>query len=376
MIGPLAQRRAGVVTRRARSTVAFLDLAQLHAELREPLDRAWRTVLGHGRFVGGPEVDAFEAEFARYCGVRQLRRASRTARTRSSSSSPALGIGPGDEVIVPTNTFVATAEAVVRGRRHGPGSSTCCPDTLLIDPDAVAAAVGPAHGCGHRRAPVRADGGHRRTVGARRPARAGAGRGRRQAHGARFAGRRAGSWGVAGSVQLLPRQEPGRPRRRWGGGVERPRADRRHPPARGPRAVARWTGTRTRSPAATAGSTRLQAALLEVKLSETGRGERGPGCGGPALPRGAAARGACRWPCTRPRSRCTTSPSSRCPTGQPSRRALDDARDRLGCALPRALPPAAGVRRVRHRAVAGGRGRRRPHPVAAALPDADSGTGG
>jgi dTDP-4-amino-4,6-dideoxygalactose transaminase len=42
----------------------------VHAELREPLDRAWRTVLEHGRFVGGPEVASFEAAFAQYCEVR------------------------------------------------------------------------------------------------------------------------------------------------------------------------------------------------------------------------------------------------------------------------------------------------------------------
>ena len=45
------------------------DLERLHAELREPLDLAWKTVLGHGRFVNGPEVAAFEAAFARYCGA-------------------------------------------------------------------------------------------------------------------------------------------------------------------------------------------------------------------------------------------------------------------------------------------------------------------
>ena len=47
--------------------VPFLDLDRLHAELREPLDLAWKTVLGHGRFVNGPEVAAFETAFAGYC---------------------------------------------------------------------------------------------------------------------------------------------------------------------------------------------------------------------------------------------------------------------------------------------------------------------
>ncbi len=125
MIGPLAQHaqeRGRSVARPSPSST----WRGVHAELREPLDRAWRTVLEHGRFVGGPEVAAFEAAFAAYCEARHCVGVA-TAPTRSSSSSPALGIGPGDEVIVPANTFVATAEAVVRGRAPRPGSSTCCP---------------------------------------------------------------------------------------------------------------------------------------------------------------------------------------------------------------------------------------------------------
>jgi len=49
--------------------VPFLDLAGPHDRLRDQLDVAWKTVLSSGRFVGGPEVAAFEAEFAEYCGV-------------------------------------------------------------------------------------------------------------------------------------------------------------------------------------------------------------------------------------------------------------------------------------------------------------------
>ncbi|MGH3587738.1 MAG: DegT/DnrJ/EryC1/StrS family aminotransferase, partial [Pseudonocardia sp.] len=49
------------------AAVPFLDLGTLHLDLREEFDVAWKGVLTHGRFIGGPEVGAFEAAFARYC---------------------------------------------------------------------------------------------------------------------------------------------------------------------------------------------------------------------------------------------------------------------------------------------------------------------
>jgi hypothetical protein len=48
-------------------TVPFLDLAAVHLDLRDDLDVAWKEVLAHGRFIGGPEVASFEAEFAAHC---------------------------------------------------------------------------------------------------------------------------------------------------------------------------------------------------------------------------------------------------------------------------------------------------------------------
>jgi dTDP-4-amino-4,6-dideoxygalactose transaminase len=119
--------------------VPFLDLQGVHNGLREDFDLAWKTVLDHGHFVGGPEVERFEREFASYCGT--------TACIGVANGTDALelilrglGIGAGDEVILPTNTFVATAEAVCAvGAR--PRFVDVCPDTLLIDPDATAAAV-------------------------------------------------------------------------------------------------------------------------------------------------------------------------------------------------------------------------------------------
>src|SRR3954447_7672354 len=124
------------------TSVPFLDVRGLTDLLREDLDRCWETVLGHGRFIGGPEVEEFETRFADFCGSAHCVGVANGTDALELILA-ALGIGPGDEVIVPTNTFVATAEAVCAvGAR--PRFVDVLPDTLLVDPDAVAAASGPA----------------------------------------------------------------------------------------------------------------------------------------------------------------------------------------------------------------------------------------
>jgi dTDP-4-amino-4,6-dideoxygalactose transaminase len=186
----------------AAEPIPFLDLDRLHADLREPLDLAWKTVLGHGRFVNGPEVAAFEAAYARYCDARGCVGVGNGTDALELILA-GLGIGPGDEVIVPTNTFVATAEAVVTAGAR-PRFVDVLPDTLLIDPDAVEAALGPrtaavmvVHLFGQmadmQALSALAD---RHGIALIEDA--------AQAHGARFAGRRAGSWGVAGAFSFYP----------------------------------------------------------------------------------------------------------------------------------------------------------------------------
>ncbi len=202
MIGPLAQHEQRARPIRRPAAVAFLDLAQVHAELREPLDRAWRTVLEHGRFVGGPEVASFEAAFAQYCEVRHCAGVANGTDALELILA-GLRIGPGDEVIMPTNTFVATAEAVVAVGAT-PRFVDVLPDTLLVDPDAVAAAVGPrtaavivVHLFGQM-ADMTALSALAERHGLALVEDAA------QAHGARFAGRRAGSWGVAAAFSFYP----------------------------------------------------------------------------------------------------------------------------------------------------------------------------
>ncbi len=91
--------------------VPFLDLQGVNNGLREEFDLAWKTVLDHGHFVGGPEVERFEREFATYCEAEAcIGVANGTDALELILSG--LGIGRGDEVIIPTNTFIATAEAV------------------------------------------------------------------------------------------------------------------------------------------------------------------------------------------------------------------------------------------------------------------------
>ena len=93
--------------------VPFVDMswqiAAVDADVRSGFDR----VLASGAFVLGPEVDAFEKAYADYCGVKQCVTVA-NGTDAIELALRAAGLGFGDEVIIPANTFVATAEAVVR----------------------------------------------------------------------------------------------------------------------------------------------------------------------------------------------------------------------------------------------------------------------
>ncbi|MGH3935801.1 MAG: DegT/DnrJ/EryC1/StrS family aminotransferase [Pseudonocardiaceae bacterium] len=119
--------------------VPFLDLPGVNNEVREEFDLAWKTVLDHSGYIGGPEVERFEREFASYCGTRACVGVANGTDALELILA-GLGIGRGDEVIVPANTFIATAEAVC-ATGAWPRFVDVCPDTLLIDPDAVQAAI-------------------------------------------------------------------------------------------------------------------------------------------------------------------------------------------------------------------------------------------
>ncbi len=91
--------------------VPFLDLGLLHQSIRDSLDAAYRRVVDSGWFIMGPELEAFEADFAAYCEVRHCIGVGNGLEALHLLLR-AHDIGPGDEVIVPSNTFIATWLAV------------------------------------------------------------------------------------------------------------------------------------------------------------------------------------------------------------------------------------------------------------------------
>jgi dTDP-4-amino-4,6-dideoxygalactose transaminase len=91
--------------------VPFLDLKAQYLALAPEIHRAVRSVLESAQFVGGPPVENFEEEFASYTGARYAVGVS-SGTSALELALKVAGIVPGDEVLVPANTFFATAEAV------------------------------------------------------------------------------------------------------------------------------------------------------------------------------------------------------------------------------------------------------------------------
>ncbi|WP_019806227.1 aminotransferase class I/II-fold pyridoxal phosphate-dependent enzyme, partial [Saccharomonospora halophila] len=122
-------------------TVPFLDARAAYAELRAETDAAVARVLDSGRYLAGPEVAEFEREFAAYCGATHCVTVG-SGFDALELGLRALGVGAGDEVIVPSHTFVATWLAVsAAGALPVPVEPD--EDTVTLDPDRVAAAVTP-----------------------------------------------------------------------------------------------------------------------------------------------------------------------------------------------------------------------------------------
>ncbi len=92
--------------------IPLVDLQEQHAQIGEEIESRVREVLRSGQYVGGPEVEALEEEFARYCGVSYAVSVN-SGTAALHTALLALGLDPGDEVITVAHTFVATAEAIV-----------------------------------------------------------------------------------------------------------------------------------------------------------------------------------------------------------------------------------------------------------------------
>lgn len=182
--------------------VPFTDLGALAREVWPELSTPFVEALLAGRYVGGAPVAEFEARFAAYCGTRHAVGVA-NGTDALQLTLEALGIGPGDEVVVPANTFVATAAAVVRAGA-APAFVDVDPDTLLITAEILAAALTP-----RTRAvvvvPLYGNMPDMDGLGAV-AARAGIAlvEDAAQAHGAEWADRRAGSFGAAGCFSFYP----------------------------------------------------------------------------------------------------------------------------------------------------------------------------
>lgn len=119
--------------------IPLVDLAAQHDEIASEVEEGWAKVVAGTSFTLGPQVAEFEQAFAEFSGVAHCVGVA-NGTDALEMALRAAGIGPGDEIILPTNTFIATAEAVVRCGAK-PVLVDCDSQCHLIDPDQVSAAV-------------------------------------------------------------------------------------------------------------------------------------------------------------------------------------------------------------------------------------------
>lgn len=113
--------------------IPFLDLKAPYLELKQDLDEAIARVVSSGWYIGGGEVDQFEEEYAQYCGVAHAVGVG-NGLDALHLALLAMNVGKGDEVIVPSNTYIATWLAV----------SQCGATPVPVEPDAATFNINPA----------------------------------------------------------------------------------------------------------------------------------------------------------------------------------------------------------------------------------------
>lgn len=119
--------------------IPFVDLKSQYLSIKDDVDAAIADVIDHTAFVGGPAVDAFEREFAAYCEIPYCVGVG-NGTDALYLALRALGVGPGDEVVTVPNTFIATTEAIGNvGAR--PVFVDAEPDTHLMDVSKLEAAI-------------------------------------------------------------------------------------------------------------------------------------------------------------------------------------------------------------------------------------------
>jgi dTDP-4-amino-4,6-dideoxygalactose transaminase len=182
--------------------VPFLDLGAATQEVSVAVRESWDAIVARHEFVGGSAVEEFEKSWSAYCGTTDAVGVA-NGTDAIQLTLRAMGIGPGDEVIVPANTFIATAEAVVLAGAT-PHFADVDPATLLLSADTVRDALTPrtkavlvVHLYGQMPdmdalGEVAAQHGIAILEDAA------------QAHGATWHGRRAGSLGYAGCFSFYP----------------------------------------------------------------------------------------------------------------------------------------------------------------------------
>jgi len=122
--------------------IPLVDLQAAHAEVAEEVELGFKRIISATAFIGGEEVAAFEREFAAFVGVPHCVGVA-NGTDALELALRAAGVVAGDEVVLPANTFIATAEAVARvGAR--PVLVDMDPASYLVDVDAALAAVTPA----------------------------------------------------------------------------------------------------------------------------------------------------------------------------------------------------------------------------------------
>ncbi len=119
--------------------IPFVDLRAQMYEIEEVVQSDLRRVFDTTAFIGGPDVSAFEQEYADYVGVRHCVGVG-NGTDAVEFALRAIGVGEGDEVVLPANTFIATAEAIVRAGGV-PVFADVDDETLLMSPEAVAHAT-------------------------------------------------------------------------------------------------------------------------------------------------------------------------------------------------------------------------------------------
>lgn len=122
-------------------TISFLDLAKINNRFRDEIDNRIKTILDRGWYLQGEQNELFAKNFAEYCGTKYALGVA-NGLDALNLIIRAFGFGPGDEIIVPANTYIATILAI--------SANGCTPilvepklETCNIDPDLIEAAITP-----------------------------------------------------------------------------------------------------------------------------------------------------------------------------------------------------------------------------------------